>query len=165
MLRHSTLDTPIGPFTVVTTAAGAVRAAGFTTDVPELMSLVHPSLLAPVEADDDVGPVRAAVRDYLAGDLTALDGIVVEQYTRGEFMRHAWEVMRQIKPGAPVTYTRYADLSGRPTAIRAAAAACARNAVALILPCHRVLRTDGSLGGYRWGLPVKSWLLEHEAAG
>jgi methylated-DNA-[protein]-cysteine S-methyltransferase len=164
MLRHSTFETPAGPFTVVATASGAVRAAGFTTDVPELMRLVHPGLVAPVEADDDVGPVREAVRDYLDGDLTALDGVVVEQYASGEFMRHAWEVMRSIKPGAPVTYTRYAELSGRPAAVRAAAAACARNAVALILPCHRVLRTDGSLGGYRWGLPVKKWLLEHESA-
>ena len=163
MLRHSTFDTPVGPFTVVATETGAVRAAGFTTDVPELMRLVHPRLAAPVEADDDVGPVREAVHDYLDGDLTALDAVVVEQYTRGDFMQHAWDVMREIKPGSPVTYTRYAELSGRPAAIRAAAAACARNAVALILPCHRVLRTDGSLGGYRWGLPVKEWLLKHEA--
>jgi methylated-DNA-[protein]-cysteine S-methyltransferase len=80
-------------------------------------------------------------------------------------MTHAWHVMREIKPGDPVTYSRYAELAGRPAAIRAAAAACARNAVALIVPCHRVLRTDGSLGGYRWGLPVKSWLLAHESAG
>jgi methylated-DNA-[protein]-cysteine S-methyltransferase len=165
MLRHSTMDTPVGPFTVITTAAGAVRAAGFTTDVPELMRLVHPALVAPVEAGDDVGPVRSAVREYLAGDLTALDTLVVEQHSRGPFMQHAWDVMRHIKPGDPVTYTRYAELAGRPAAIRAAAQACARNAVALILPCHRVLRTDGSLGGYRWGLPVKAWLLKHEAAG
>ncbi|MFC7527902.1 methylated-DNA--[protein]-cysteine S-methyltransferase [Actinoplanes sp. GCM10030250] len=163
MLRHATFDTPAGPFTVVATSAGAVRAAGFTTDVPELMRLVHPALAAPVVADDDVGPAAAAVRDYLDGDLTALDGVVVEQHSGGEFLRHAWEVMRQIKPGAPVTYTRYAELAGRPAAVRGAASACARNAVALFLPCHRVLRTDGSLGGYRWGLPVKEWLLKHEA--
>jgi methylated-DNA-[protein]-cysteine S-methyltransferase len=72
--------------------------------------------------------------------------------------------MRDIKPGAPVTYTEFAELSGRPAAIRAAAAACARNPVAFFVPCHRVLRLDGTLGGYRWGLPVKRWLLDHEAA-
>jgi methylated-DNA-[protein]-cysteine S-methyltransferase len=72
--------------------------------------------------------------------------------------------MREIKPGAPVTYSEFARLAGRPAAIRAAAAACARNPVALFTPCHRVLRLDGSLGGYRWGLPVKQLLLEHEAA-
>ncbi|WP_229075671.1 methylated-DNA--[protein]-cysteine S-methyltransferase [Actinoplanes sp. DH11] len=163
MLRHSTLDTPIGPFTVITTKGGVVRASGFTTDVPELMRLVHADLKDRTEADDDVGPVRAAVRDYFAGDLTALDGVPVEHKSSGAFMTVAWDVMRHIKPGAPVTYTRYADLAGRPSAVRGAASACARNAIALILPCHRVLRTDGSLGGYRWGLPIKSWLLAHEA--
>ncbi|WP_433792145.1 methylated-DNA--[protein]-cysteine S-methyltransferase [Actinoplanes sp. CA-252034] len=164
MLLHSTLDTPAGPFTMVVANTGAVRAAGFTTDVAELLKLVHPVLLEPARPGDpgDVGP---AVRAYLAGDLTAIDGIEVEQHTAGAFMSHAWRVMRGIKPGAPVTYTGFAELSGRPAAIRAAAAACARNPVALFTPCHRVLRTDGSLGGYRWGLHVKEWLLQHESAG
>jgi methylated-DNA-[protein]-cysteine S-methyltransferase len=162
MLLHSTLDSPAGPLTVVVSKAGAVRAAGFTTDVPELMKLVHPVLLEPVQRGDP-GEVGAAVRAYLAGDLAAIDAVRVEQHTGGEFMAHAWRVMRDIKAGAPVTYTGFAELSGRPAAIRAAAAACARNPVALFTPCHRVLRTDGSLGGYRWGLHVKEWLLRHES--
>ena len=62
-----------------------------------------------------------------------------------------------------MTYTEYAAKAGRPLAVRAAAAACARNAAALFVPCHRVVRTDGGLGGFRWGLPVKRWLLAHEA--
>ena len=66
--------------------------------------------------------------------------------------------------GAPVSYTEYAAKSGRPAAVRAAASACARNAAAMFVPCHRVLRNDGSLGGFRWGLPVKRWLLDHETA-
>jgi methylated-DNA-[protein]-cysteine S-methyltransferase len=163
MLLHSTLDSPAGPFTVVVSKAGAVRAAGFTTDVAELMKLVHPVLLEPAQPGDP-GGVGVAVRAYLAGDLTAIDAVRVEQHTAGEFMAHAWRVMRGIKPGAPVTYTGFAELSGRPAAVRAAAAACARNPVALFTPCHRVLRTDGSLGGYRWGLHVKEWLLRHESA-
>lgn len=164
MLRHATLDTPAGPLTVVVSRTGAVRATGFTTDVPGLMSLVHPMLLEPVEPGDP-GAVGAAVQAYLAGDLTAIDAVVVEQHTAGAFMAHAWRVMRDIKAGAPVTYTGFAELSGRPAAIRGAAAACARNPVALFTPCHRVLRTDGTLGGYRWGLHVKEWLLRHESAG
>jgi methylated-DNA-[protein]-cysteine S-methyltransferase len=62
-----------------------------------------------------------------------------------------------------VTYTEFAARAGRPAAVRAAAQACARNAAALFVPCHRVLRLDGSLGGFRWGLPVKRWLIDHES--
>jgi methylated-DNA-[protein]-cysteine S-methyltransferase len=76
---------------------------------------------------------------------------------------HAWGVLRTVEPGEPVTYTGYAALAGRPAAVRAAASACARNAAALFVPCHRVVRTGGGLGGFRWGTDVKRWLLDHEA--
>ncbi|MET0424927.1 MAG: methylated-DNA--[protein]-cysteine S-methyltransferase [Actinoplanes sp.] len=164
MLTYRTLDTPAGPLTIVVSPAGAVRAAGFTADPSELLSLIHPALRAPAEAADDIGPAADKARSYFDGDLTALDEVVVEQHTGGAFMSHAWHVMRDIKPGAPVTYSEFARLADRPLAVRAAAAACARNAVAFFVPCHRVLRLDGSLGGYRWGLPVKRLLLDHEAA-
>ncbi|HET6481342.1 MAG TPA: methylated-DNA--[protein]-cysteine S-methyltransferase [Actinoplanes sp.] len=164
MLKYRTLDTPAGPFTVVVGGTGAVRAAGFTTEVSELTGLIHPDLSAPAEPADDVGPVSGIVRSYFDGDMTALDAVVVEQHIGGEYLRHAWRVMREIKPGAPVTYSEFARRSGRPAAIRAAATACARNPVALFTPCHRVLRLDGSLGGYRWGLMVKRHLLDFEAA-
>jgi methylated-DNA-[protein]-cysteine S-methyltransferase len=159
----NTMDTPVGPFTVVVSDAGAVRAAGFTAQVDALIPLIHPSLREQTRESPDAGQVGAAVRSYLDGDLLALEAVVVEQHTGGAFLAHAWAVMRDIKPGEPVTYTGFAALAGRPAAIRAAAMACARNPVALFTPCHRVLRTDGSLGGYRWGLPVKQWLLDHEA--
>lgn len=61
------------------------------------------------------------------------------------------------------SYTELAAKAGRPRAVRAAAAACARNPAALFVPCHRVLRSDGSLGGFRWGLPAKRWLLDYES--
>jgi methylated-DNA-[protein]-cysteine S-methyltransferase len=162
MLQYSTLDTPIGPFTVVMSDAGAVRGAGFTPDVGELLPLMSPQLVEETRPVDDTGAVGAAVRSYFDGDLAALDEVPVEQRIGGRFIAEAWQVMRTIKPGAPVTYTEFAGLAGRPDAIRAAAAACARNAVALFVPCHRVRRSDGTLGGYRWGLTVKSRLLDHE---
>jgi methylated-DNA-[protein]-cysteine S-methyltransferase len=73
-------------------------------------------------------------------------------------------VLRTVKPGAPVTYADYATLAGSPTAVRAAASACARNAAALFVPCHRVVRTGGALGGFRWGVDAKRWLLTHETS-
>ena len=163
MLHHSTIETPAGPFTVVVSDAGAVRAAGFTSDIDELLSLVHPGLVEETRPAADAGDVGEAVRSYFDGDLTAIDDVRVEARTGGAFMAYAWQVMRDIKPGAPVTYTQFAELAGRPAAVRAAAAACARNPVALFVPCHRVLRLDGTLGGYRWGLGVKRRLLDHEA--
>jgi len=162
MLQYSTMTTPAGDFTMVVSEAGAVRAAGFTADVEELMRLIHPDLQGEVRPVEDVGAPQAAVRSYLDGELTAIDAVPVEQRIGGGFITQAWKVMRDIEPGSPVTYTRFAELAGRPTAVRGAASACARNPVALFVPCHRVLRADGGLGGYRWGLPVKSWLLKHE---
>jgi methylated-DNA-[protein]-cysteine S-methyltransferase len=156
MLTYQTMDTPAGPLTAVVSDSGAVRASGFTEDVAELLALIHPALREEVRSARSLRGVQDAV---------ALDEVAVEQRTGGEFTAHAWRVMREIKPGAPLTYSQFAELAGRPAAIRAAAAACARNPVALFVPCHRVLRLDGSLGGYRWGLPVKRWLLDHESAG
>jgi methylated-DNA-[protein]-cysteine S-methyltransferase len=163
IVKYSTISTPAGPLTIVVGADGAVRAAGFTDRVDALLPLVHRGLRGEARAATELGAVTTAVRSYLDGDLTAIDAVPVEQRTDGGFLGHAWAVMRDIKPGAPVTYTAFAALAGRPAAVRAAAAACARNAAALFVPCHRVLRTDGTLGGYRWGLDVKTWLLAHEA--
>jgi methylated-DNA-[protein]-cysteine S-methyltransferase len=161
----STVDTPAGPFTIVATDE-AVLASGWTTDVAMLVSLVHPAIrpgTAP-QLRADLGPVTKAVLAYLDGDLTAIDEVPVRQHTGGEFLAHAWQELRGIRPGEPVSYRTFAAIAGRPDATRAAAQACARNAAALFVPCHRVLRTDGSLGGFRWGLPVKRWLLDHEEA-
>ena len=80
----------------------------------------------------------------------------------GPFRGHAWDMLRTVAPGHPVTYTEYAALSGNAKAVRAAASACAFNAAALFVPCHRVIRTDGSLGGFRWGLAIKESLLDRE---
>lgn len=164
MLKHHTMSTPAGPLTVVMSRADAVRAAGFTASADDLLSLIHPRLREEAEPADDIGTVGEAITAYFEGDLTAIDEVPVEQETGGVFMAHAWKVMRDIKPGAPLTYSEFAELAGRPAAVRAAAAACAQNPVAFFTPCHRVLRRDGSLGGYRWGLPVKRWLLDHESA-
>ncbi|MDG4822881.1 methylated-DNA--[protein]-cysteine S-methyltransferase [Asanoa sp. WMMD1127] len=157
------MTTPTGPLTIVATDAGVVRAAGFTADVDELLALVHPSLRGQPRPRADLGPISAAVTSYLDGDLTALDAVPVEQRSGGTFLGPAWEALRTVKPGEPVTYREFAELVGNPTAIRAAAQACARNAIVPFVPCHRVLRTDGTLGGYRYGLEVKKWLLGHES--
>jgi methylated-DNA-[protein]-cysteine S-methyltransferase len=163
---RSTIDTPIGPFTIVADAEGSVLASGFTRNVESLLPLIGASLrqAGTPQEKADLGPSTKAVLAYLDGDLAAPDAVPVRQLSGGEFLTHAWDVLRAVPAGTAVSYTRFAELAGRPAAVRAAAQACARNAVALFVPCHRVLRSDGTLGGFRWGIPVKRWLLDHEAA-
>lgn len=158
----STLDTPIGPFTAVVDADGAVLAAGWTASLDELLPQVHPTLRPTELTPGDLGAVADAITRYHAGELSAIDGVAVRQRS-GEFLEHAWDVLRTVPAGAPVTYTEYAAKAGRPAAVRAAASACARNAAALFVPCHRVLRADGTLGGFRWGVETKRRLLAHES--
>jgi methylated-DNA-[protein]-cysteine S-methyltransferase len=131
--------------------------------VDELITLIHPDLRpVGVRVLADLGEPTAAVWAYHNGELSAVDGVPVRQ-RGGPFLERAWEVLRAVPAGAPLSYTELAAKSGRPAAVRAAAAACARNATALFVPCHRVVRSDGGLGGFRWGLPTKRWLLAHEA--
>jgi methylated-DNA-[protein]-cysteine S-methyltransferase len=162
MTGTATIDTPLGPFTVVIDGDGAVLASGWTAELDELLPLVAPGLRpASMPRRPDLGKVTDAVRAYHQGELGAISDIPVHQ-RGGEFLEHAWQVLRTVPAGAPVSYTELAAKAGRPRAVRAAASACARNPAALFVPCHRVLRTDGSLGGFRWGLPAKRWLLAHE---
>jgi methylated-DNA-[protein]-cysteine S-methyltransferase len=157
----ATTTTPNGPFTVIA-SDDAVLASGWTADAADLLALIHPSLRpATLSLRDELGKITTAVSDYYDGDAHAIDPIPVLQ-TSGPYRAHAWEVLRTVSPAYPVSYRAYAELTGRPQAVRAAASACAMNAAALFVPCHRIVRTDGSLGGYRWGLALKTWLLAHE---
>jgi methylated-DNA-[protein]-cysteine S-methyltransferase len=108
-----------------------------------------------------VRPVVEALTAYAAGDLAALDRVLVRQ-PGGPFMQVAWTELRGVRAGQTDSYAGLASRAGRPAAVRAAGQACARNRVAPFVPCHRILRTDGTLGGYAYGLPVKKALLVHE---
>jgi methylated-DNA-[protein]-cysteine S-methyltransferase len=162
---RATLATPFGPFTVVVDADGVVLAAGWTA-VPddELLPLVHPSLRpAEIVERTELGAVTAAVAAFHDGDTGAAATLPVRQ-DGGPFLQEVWARMREIPAGTSLSYTELAARAGRPLAPRGAAQACARNAIGLFVPCHRVRRGDGSLGGFRWGLSVKEGLLTAEAA-
>ena len=161
-MNRTTIDTPPGPFTIVTDDDGSVLASGWTSDIADLLPQVRPVPRGPITSRPDLGPVTEAVAAYLEGDVAAIDDVAVTAHS-SPFIEQAWKVLRTIPPGAPVTYAELAELAGRPAAVRAAGSACARNPTALFVPCHRVVRTGGGLGGFGWGLPVKQWLLDHEA--
>jgi len=80
------------------------------------------------------------------------------------FQQRVWKALRAIPAGRTATYAEIAAAIGRPSAVRAVAQACAKNPLAVAIPCHRVVRTDGDLSGYRWGVERKRKLLEREAA-
>jgi AraC family transcriptional regulator, regulatory protein of adaptative response / methylated-DNA-[protein]-cysteine methyltransferase len=132
------------------------------------------------------GPLESSLRkEYpraeLQRDKNGLEGWVVKilEHLRGRepnldlptdvqataFQRRVWEELRKIPYGVTRTYSQVARAIGKPTAIRAVARACATNPVSVVVPCHRVVREDGNLAGYRWGLERKLALLQHESAG
>ncbi|WP_336659828.1 methylated-DNA--[protein]-cysteine S-methyltransferase [Leucobacter sp. USHLN153] len=151
---------------------GAVRAAGFATESdPSAESLLSRLFAADadarergvVPASDDENHVAQALRSYAAGDLHAIDALPVAQ-PGSPFRDQVWEALRGVAPGRAVTYTELAARAGRPSAVRAAASGCANNLVALVVPCHRIVRSDGGLGGYLFGVELKERLLVHEGA-
>jgi methylated-DNA-[protein]-cysteine S-methyltransferase len=107
--------------------------------------------------------ISELITDYFDGDLSALDAIKVRQ-PGAHFSQAAWKAMRKVKAGKTLSYADLADRAGSPAAVRAAGSACAKNAIVLVVPCHRIVKTGGSLGNYAYGLNKKEWLLRFEAA-
>lgn len=157
-----TVNTPDGPFMILADADGAVLSSGWTADADAILNRLRPAY-RPAEVDVGYTVAAAAVEAFYGGDVRALDKVLVRQH--GTVMQVAgWKALRGIEPGHPLSYTEFATELGTPTAVRAAASICARNAPALFVPCHRVLRGDGTLGGFAWGVDVKRSLLAREAA-
>jgi len=157
----ATIPTPTGPFTIIASDE-AVFASGWTDDSERLRAMIG-TALRPDELTErkDLGPFTRAVKDYNAGDLTAIDAVPVSVAST-PFHERAWAELRLIPAGEPETYGQLAARCDSPSAVRAAGTACGRNPAALFVPCHRIVRTGGGLGGFGYGLPVKRWLLDHE---
>ena len=158
-LRGWTIETPAAPWSVVVDG-DVVVASGFC-DLTSLVDRLE-GVGEEVEGGPATGAVASAARAFLDGDMGALDAVTVRQ-PGGPFHQEVWQTMRQIPPGRTWSYAELATKAGRPAATRAAGTACARNLIAPFVPCHRVVRSDGTLGGYAYGLPVKRWLLALES--
>lgn len=108
-------------------------------------------------------PYVALLTQYLDGQLTDFDSVKIDNLTVGtQLQRDVWSALRMIPYGMTCDYSTIAQNIGKPTAIRAVASAVAKNPVLIVTPCHRVLRKDGSMGGYRGGLAMKEILLKLE---
>lgn len=159
MISAANFDTPVGRLGVLAEGTTVV-AAGFV-DRETLRARLPRRLRAEPVADGIAEELRTAIAAYFDGDVGALDAVAVSQ-EGGPFQRAAWDALRTVPPGTTVSYTELAARAGNPRAVRAAGTACGANLVAPFVPCHRIVRSDGHLGGYGYGLAVKRWLLDHE---
>ncbi|MCK6209533.1 methylated-DNA--[protein]-cysteine S-methyltransferase [Georgenia sp. EYE_87] len=159
-----TLDSPVGELLLAATPAGLLRIAfdveGHDAVLDRLARTVSPRIL---HAPGRLDVVAHELDEYFAGRRRSFDVPLDLRLTAG-FRREVLDHLADVGYGRTVTYTELAAASGRPRAVRAAASACATNPVPLVVPCHRVLRADGTLGGYLGGLDAKRTLLELERA-
>ena len=156
----ATVPTPFGDGFTVLVRDGEVVASGFTADPERLRSRLN-AAAGEIRPRHDLGEITSILRAYFDGtDISALASLPVSA-AGSPAMQRLWQALRCIPGGETRSYS---DLGGGARFARVAGNACARNPIALIVPCHRVVRSDGGLGGFAWGLPVKRWLLDHEAA-
>jgi methylated-DNA-[protein]-cysteine S-methyltransferase len=162
VLLRTTIKTPVGALSLVS-REHILIAAGFTSQDKLISSISKHDKQLESKKVTQIPIISDLISDYFDGDLRALDGIKVDQ--EGEkFSQSAWRVMRKIAPGKTLTYADLAIRAGSEDAVRAAGSACARNLIALVVPCHRIVKTGGALGNYAYGLKYKQWLLSHEGA-
>lgn len=159
---HESFDTPVGELHVFASADGVVRASGFQP-ANQVAAHLPAELLDQEWADGALPHVRAAVEAWTQGDGDAIASVPVQQ-EGGPFFQQVWEATRRIVPGEPQSYQEVAAAAGRPRAMRAAGTACGHNAIALFVPCHRVIAAGGRLGQYGpGGVAIKAALLAFEA--
>ena len=162
-LNLDRVATPVGGVLLVTDGEGAVRALDFADYEARMLRLLRRHCGADPVLVEGRAPdrVRRAVEAYFSGDVRALDGVAVK--TAGtDFQKSVWAALRSIPAGETRSYGQLAAAIGSPRAVRAAGLANGQNPVAVIVPCHRVIGTNGTLTGYAGGLERKRWLLQHE---
>lgn len=155
-------DSPIGPLTLAATPAGLVRVAFGDDEVvlAELAAAVSPRVVRlPSRLDD----ARRQLDEYFAGRRRGFEVALDRRLSRG-YRRAVLEELSRVPFGQTVSYKDLAERTGRPGASRAVGTAMATNPLPVVVPCHRVLRSGGALGGYGGGLEAKVWLLRHEGA-
>jgi len=164
-LAYTVVPCPLGQLLVAATERGICRIAlgsGVTTLEAGLRAEFPAAELRRGGADSALGEWVEQVLRYLDGRAQQLDLPLDIRATA--FQQRVWEALRKIPYGRTRSYSEVARAIGRPRATRAVARACATNPAALVIPCHRVVRADGALGGYRWGIERKQALLARERA-
>lgn len=161
-VAYTSTDSPFGPLLLAKTHKGLVRVGLPNQDRDELLAdlaeRVSPRVL---EAPRELDEVRRELDLYFEGKLDRFD-LPLDWRLSGGFRRRVLRAIDRIPYGQTRSYTEMARKAGNERAVRAAGTACGSNPIPLVVPCHRVLRTGGALGGYGGGLPMKQALLELE---
>ena len=161
-LLLTSIPTPVGKLHVIADR-DIVLAANLSTLKSLRESLSEEDAAKEIKAVSKIPVISTLITDYFDGDVRALNSIQVRQ-PGGNFSQASWKAMKKVPPGKVISYAELAQKAGSPAAVRAAGSACAKNAIVLIVPCHRIVKTGGSLGNYAYGLSKKVWLLRHEGA-
>jgi methylated-DNA-[protein]-cysteine S-methyltransferase len=161
LISLTTLESPIGPLTVAARGSKVclVHFGKASSYVSTLLSKWYPGVQ--VTHAKDAGGARDVLTRYFDGDLRSLDEIEVELHGT-EFQQRVWTALRSVPAGTTASNSELARRVGAPAAVRAVGAANGSNPVAVVLPCHRIIGSNGSLTGYGGGLHRKRWLLNHE---
>jgi methylated-DNA-[protein]-cysteine S-methyltransferase len=158
------LATPIGELIVIADGNGALRTIDWT-DHEKRMTLLLDRYYGKggytLTPKRDPGGLTSAMRRYFKGEIGVLQDLAVA--TSGtDFQTSVWKALRRIKDGTTISYAELANRIGKPKAVRAAGLANGQNPISIVVPCHRVIGSNGSLTGYGGGLHRKQWLLAHE---
>lgn len=159
-LEYTTNNTPDGDFHIIFDEDGIAWASGFG-DIKDLKRRLPEELRSASLESVHNYPYQKIVQAYYDGDKTALDAILRDQ-TGSDFQKRVWRAISDIPYGKTISYKQLAESSGNPAAVRAAGTVCGLNRLILLIPCHRVVKGDGSLGGYLYGKEIKRSLLERE---
>jgi len=164
-LLMNRIATPIGEMLIVSDHDGNLRATDWTDHeirTRRFLQLHYGSDGFRLESAHKPNRLTLAIDSYFAGELTAIDTLPVK--TAGTpFQREVWHALRKIKCGTTVSYAKLAEQIGRPAAVRAVGLANGSNPIGVVVPCHRVIGSNGSLTGYGGGVERKRWLLDHES--
>ncbi|HIZ35496.1 MAG TPA: methylated-DNA--[protein]-cysteine S-methyltransferase [Candidatus Ruania gallistercoris] len=163
-VAYCTIDSPVGPLLLAATPNGLVRIAyereGFDTVLDGLAATISPRV---VESPARLDRVATELAEYFAGTRRTFD-LALDHVLSSGFRRLVQSHLPEIEYGHTQSYQQIAARVGNPKAVRAVGSACATNPLPVVVPCHRVLRSDGSLGGYIGGLAAKTALLDLERA-
>jgi len=162
VLSRTSFKTPIGPLYLIADQQ-ILLAAGFT-GFEDLISRLSPEdSIRQVKLVAEIPVISELISDYFNGDTSALNSIKVRQ-PGAPFYQSVWKEMRKVPVGKTWSYSDLAKRAGSASAVRAVGSACSSNLIAAIVPCHRIVKSGGSLGNYAYGIEVKEWLLKHEGA-